>query len=75
MLCSAGIDEFFDYFELSENQSIEASTINGWIIEQLGKIPKETESFVYEHLVIKILKSDLYMVHEILVKKMKNIVE
>lgn len=75
VLCSACIDEFFNYFELNKDQNIEASTVNGWIIEQLGKIPKESESFVYENLVIKILKSDLYMVHEIIVKKMKNIVE
>lgn len=72
VLCSACIDEFFEYFNLTVDSWIEASTVNGWIIGQLGKIPKESESFVYKNLVIKIVKADSYMVHEVIVKKMKS---
>lgn len=68
VLCSTNIEDFFDFFELEPAQETEASTVNGWIIEQIGSIPEQGYSFGYENLHITVTKADELMAHEIEVK-------
>lgn len=35
------IDNFFDFFNLSPDDTSESTTVNGWIIEKCNKIPCE----------------------------------
>ena len=41
------LDDFFEQFSI--NTETEASTINGWITEQIGKIPEVGDSFDFVH--------------------------
>jgi len=50
VICEAYIDKFFGYFELDEeNEEIHAQTVNGWIMDSLGKIPEPGDSFEFNN--------------------------
>ncbi len=68
VLTTLEIDEFFEFFELNENEEIESTTVNGWVTEVCGMIPEEKYSFDYENLTITILVADEIKTQEILVK-------
>lgn len=46
VLCSTNIDKMFDYFDVEED--IDATTVNGWVVLQIDKLPQVGDSFVYE---------------------------
>jgi CBS domain containing-hemolysin-like protein len=46
----------FEYFGLEQPEEVEASTVSGWIMDKLGKIPEEGDSFTYEHLTVTVQK-------------------
>lgn len=52
VFCSTDLDDLFEFFHI--HCETEASTINGWIIEQLDKIPAEGDSFPFETLTITV---------------------
>ncbi|MCL2083814.1 MAG: hemolysin family protein [Oscillospiraceae bacterium] len=56
VICSADIDEMFDYFRLKGES--EASTVGGWIMEMLGKIPEEGDTFAYENITVTVHKTE-----------------
>ena len=64
--CSTDLDDLFDFFHLS--CETDASTINGWIIENLDRIPEEGDSFEYEGLVFTVTKADNNRAEEITVQ-------
>lgn len=51
------LDKMFEFFEM-KNEFEDISTVSGWIIDQLGKIPDEGESFEYENLTVRVQKKD-----------------
>ena len=65
VLCSANIEDFFTFFDLSPDEETEATTVNGWLTEQIGDIPEQGYSFRYENLDITITKADDLMAQEI----------
>ena len=56
VICTAAIDKMYAYFGLEDNSA--SSTVGGWIIDMLKKIPKKGDSFVYKNLTITITKAD-----------------
>ena len=56
-------------------QESEATTVNGWIIEQLGSIPEKGISFNCENLLITVTKADDLMAQEITVEVQEKTVE
>ena len=56
ILCSANLNEMFEYFDIDEESDI--STVGGWVWEQLQKIPEVGDSFTYGKLQVKVTKSD-----------------
>ncbi len=68
VLSTLAIDEFFEFFDLPEDETIESTTVNGWVTEQCETIPEEGYQFEYENLSITILKADELKTHEILIK-------
>jgi len=59
VMCSADTHAFFEYFGLPEDDSKERPpTINGWLSEELGKIPEKGDSFNYKHLTITVHRAD-----------------
>ena len=71
VLCSASIQDFFEFFELELPEEFEATTVNGWLAEIIGDIPEQNYAFSYENLDIEITLADELMAHEI--KVVQNI--
>ena len=68
VLCSAYIEDFFEFFSLEPDEDTEATTVNGWIIELIGSIPEKGFTFDYQNLTITVTDADNLMAHEITVK-------
>ncbi len=67
------IDEFLELFDLEE-ESIEQrgsyNTLGGFIIMQLGKIPKETDHFEWERLQFEVMDMDGNRVDKVMVSNL-----
>ena len=46
VLCSTNVEKMFDYFD--EEVDLDATTVNGWVVLQLDKLPKAGDTFEYE---------------------------
>lgn len=66
--CNASVESFMDYFNLGNDSSIEAATVNGWLAEISGAIPQVGYTLEYKNLVITVTKADDVMAHEIFVE-------
>ncbi len=61
--CGENLEEFCQFFDLEvESDSI---TINGWIMEQLDKIPACGDRFTFENLDITVTETDFHRVSAI----------
>ncbi len=65
VLCSADLDDLFEFFRLS--CETDASTINGWILEKLDRIPEAGDSFCFEGLTFSVRQVENNRVTEIVV--------
>lgn len=54
--CGMNIDDFCQQFGI--NVETESSTLNGWISEQLDKIPEKGDHFIFENLDITVTDTD-----------------
>ena len=69
VLCSTNIEDFFEFFNLEPVEDIEATTVNGWMTEQIGSVsPAQGYTFDYANLAITVTKADDLMAHEIVVR-------
>lgn len=75
VMCSANIEDFFEFFEIEPEIETEALTVNGWIIELIGSIPEQNFSFEYSNLSITVSKADEFMALEMIVKVNEKITE
>ena len=50
----AELDKFFERFDIDENDldAFDSQTVSGWVIEQIGDIPKKSQTFDYRNLTI-----------------------
>ena len=66
--CSMDFDDFCVDFDIEcETDSV---SVGGWVMEQLGKIPEQDETFSFENLDVTILEIDSNRV--IKIKVMEN---
>ena len=72
VLCSAYVEDFLEMFDFDSDEESDATTVNGWIIEQLGCIPKRGTEFEYGDYVIKVTEADDLMAEEIIVSPKKT---
>lgn len=68
VLCSTSTEDFFEKFGLVQDEDSDATTVNGWLIEKCGDIPKKGYHFEYENLSVTVTDADNLMAHEIFVK-------
>ncbi len=61
------IDRFFEKIG-HEEVDFEFTTINGWVVDEIGHIPFVGEQFQYENLVVTVTSADTKKVLEVLVK-------
>lgn len=51
------IDDFYDYFDIHEENN-EVSTVNGWIMQNIDKIPQIDDTFDYGRLTATVISVD-----------------
>ncbi|MBR2935319.1 MAG: HlyC/CorC family transporter [Oscillospiraceae bacterium] len=61
--CSASLDDMYDLFTLKG--TCDASTVSGWVMEQLERIPEEGDHFQAEGLDVTVTKAEQRRVLEI----------
>ncbi len=54
---NAPVNETFEKFGLKDDESVDANTMSGFVIEQLGIIPHAGYQFEYQNISIEVLKS------------------
>ncbi len=62
---NAPIAEFFEKFNIDEDESVDANTVSGFVIEYLGIIPHAGYQFEYKNVSIEVLKSTVKRVLQI----------
>lgn len=67
VLCTASVEDFREFFSIEEDEQSEASTVNGWITEQSGSIPRVGDTITHGNLLITVTAADDFMTHEITV--------
>lgn len=71
VICSVSLANFFEEFSMKEEiDDFEVQTVNGWIVNEFGYLPKIGESFLYKDLNISISKIEGRRVKEIIVEKL-----
>jgi len=56
VLCSADIHKMFKYFDMDSDSN--STTVGGWIIDTLERLPKKDDSFTYEKLTVIVTKAN-----------------
>ena len=54
----ANIDKFFDELDIKEDEELDALTVNGWAMNELGKIPEVGDVFEANGLSVEVLEMD-----------------
>lgn len=63
--CSANIDKVMKEFSIDEE--FESSTVGGWVVDILGRIPEEGDEFEYQNLRVKVTKTEQRRAIEVMV--------
>ena len=62
ILGAAPVDKMFEYFGIQAES--EASTVCGWIMDELRRVPEDGDSFTFEKLIVTVTKTDNRLVEE-----------
>ena len=54
------INDFSKFFDIDCES--DSTLVSGWVMEMLGKIPEEKDSFTYDNLIVEITKTDYHRV-------------
>ena len=57
IICSAYVKDMFAYFDLDDTEA-ESTTVSGWIMDKLEKLPDEGDSFTFENLTVSVSKTE-----------------
>jgi len=57
VLCSAYVTDLFNYFELPDDAEVKSNSVSGWIMDNLGKVPEEGDTFAYKNIKITVHKT------------------
>lgn len=63
VFCSMELDRMFTLFHIDCGSN--SKTVGGWVLQELGIIPNEGDGFVFEHLTIRVTKTDARRLIEI----------
>ena len=54
----ANIEKFFEELDIEEDEELDALTVNGWAMAELGKIPEVGDKFEADGLSVEVLEMD-----------------
>ena len=57
VICTASMDDLWDYLAMKHHETA-SPTVSGWIVDELGKIPEEGDSFTFENLTVTVHKTE-----------------
>jgi CBS domain containing-hemolysin-like protein len=60
---TADLEELFEVLDIEDEMDF--STVNGWVLEVLGKIPQIGESFIFKNLKVVVTSADTKKVLEV----------
>ena len=63
--CSADLDDLYDLFDMKPSEEYDASSVSGWVMEEVGRVPEEGDHFVCENLDVTVTRVDHRRVLEI----------
>ncbi len=61
--CNANLDKMLELFQIE--QEYDSSTVNGWVMEELGKVPEIGDTFTYQNLSVTVTKAEFRRAIEI----------
>lgn len=61
--CNANLTDLYDLFSLKGER--DCTTVSGWVMEEIGRVPEEGDHFVYENLDVTVTRVDHRRVLEI----------
>jgi len=61
--CSVPMTTFCEHFAIEDTS--ESSSVGGWVMEQLKKIPSQGDYFDYQHLTVTVTSTDDLRVEEV----------
>lgn len=61
--CGAALDKVRDLLQIKKEH--DCNTVSGWVMDELGKVPEEGDSFVYDNLTVTVTKVDFRRAVEI----------
>ena len=72
VLSNTSTEEFAEFFDLILPDDSDATTVNGWMIENTGNIPQKGYVLGYENLEITVTEADDLMTYEISVRILES---
>ena len=68
---NASLRDLFEYIKLDfDLYDLENQSINGWVVDSFGEIPKKGDSFTYQDLQVEVTKVDQNRVKKIIVTRL-----
>lgn len=64
------LSEFNDVFKTDLISAKNMVTIGGWLIEQIGDIPKSGDKYVIQNLIFQVLSADPKRIHKLFIRKL-----
>ena len=61
--CNANLSDLYDLFSIKGER--DCTTVSGWVMEEIGRVPEEGDHFVYENLDVTVTRVDHRRVLEI----------
>ena len=66
--CSADLDELYDLFDMKPGQEYDASSVSGWVMEEIGRVPDVGDRFQADGLDVCVTRVEHRRVMEIRVR-------
>ena len=67
VICSAYVKDLFSFFQLSDDTEAESTSVSGWIMDMLGKMPEKGDTFTFEKLSVIVHKIEQRRVLECII--------
>ena len=67
VLGNANLEKLFETLGIEGIEEENSAVVNGWIMNQLGKVPQKDDVFTYKDYVVKVLEMDVNRVEKVLI--------
>lgn len=73
---NANLEKVFDFLNLEmDEEHIDALTVNGWLMDILGRVPKENDVITYEDVTLTVLEMDEKRVEKVQIVRNEPIMQ